>query len=195
MNPAPPPLISSMTAAFGDDVFEPALFHRRRFALRFELGGALGVEGFVRSFDRGREILTSLFAGRDEVVLVVSTYRDLAPLRGELADCGVRLGDAAETWSRSEPDDQRQRFVADRIPVAAIPMALWAAIAAEIGVRPRSSGKVFLAAPEHGVLAHPYDDRGMDVLAPRDHLAQLYRDLSHLLLDHDRARMDAAFAG
>lgn len=46
-----------------------------------------------------------------------------------------------------------------------------------------------------GVVFHMYDDRGLDILAPRaDVRRPLYEQFSDWVLDYDRERIDATFA-
>lgn len=46
-----------------------------------------------------------------------------------------------------------------------------------------------------GVVFHMYDDRGLDIMAPRpEPIRAIYREFTDWILDHDRQRIDATFA-
>lgn len=74
---------------------------------------------------------------------------------------------------------------------------LWCAVTADFGasLRPNPHCRVYLLNPNKGILVHPYDDRGMDVIS-RDTaaLAGLYERHNNLLLDHDMEAMRETFA-
>ena len=49
--------------------------------------------------------------------------------------------------------------------------------------------------PDLGILACPYDSRGMDLLGPNtERLGQLYTQFDAWLLDYDRPRMAEMFS-
>lgn len=111
----------------------------------------------------------------------------------EDADVSAGEGDAGEGGAGE--DEGTRTFVAFSCGTEAVPLLLWAAAAADLGVRPRLPGRVYLADVAGGLLAHPYDDRGMDAVGPNHaRLAELHRAFAPYLLDHDRARMAAFFA-
>jgi hypothetical protein len=71
---------------------------------------------------------------------------------------------------------------------------LWSSIAAEMSIRPRGTGAIYLIDWQRRVLTHVYDDRGMDVVAAERHtLRPLYDRFRPWLLDQERLLMDAAF--
>ena len=107
----------------------------------------------------------------------------------------VRLDVWTET-SVEDWGDAERVFVAFRVDRDRIRRLLWGALAADLCIRPRLLCEVYLADVERGVLAHPYDDRGMDVIGPdKALLKELYDRFNAYLLDYDRARMDARFGG
>ncbi|OQS46146.1 hypothetical protein B0T49_06490 [Chromobacterium violaceum] len=54
-------------------------------------------------------------------------------------------------------------------------------------------GSIYIYSLTDGVLAHPYDDRGMDIIGDFAILSALYRKYSVFLLRYDREVMDASF--
>lgn len=62
------------------------------------------------------------------------------------------------------------------------------------GFRELSSAIFFFDTDRH-LLFHPYDDRGLDIVAEKkETIVYLYEDCKNWLLDYDRERMDSIFA-
>ena len=193
----------ALYAVFGPRALAVPLFYAHEGALRFELSrGGTHLDQFEQAFDRGREILDFLF--RDtETLTVVLTYFEGGRLLGRLSAfrpvrrCGVRIERPREAWVETTEegcDGDEQTFVAFAVGKEALHRLLWGACAVDLGVRPRLDFRVYLADLERGVLAHPYDDRGMDVIGPnRERIAELFERFESYLLDYDRARMEAFF--
>lgn len=194
-------------AVFGPRAFEHGLFyaHEHDGALRFELSRGGGrLDQFAQAFDRGREIADHVFRDSARIVAVLGwcgggpLVRHMAVFRA-LRDCGVALARPRTAWTGASEecwDDGERTFVAFACEKDALHHLLWGAIAVDLGVHPRLESRVYIADPERGVLAHPYDDRGMDVIGPNEALLrELYHRFNGYLLDYDRARMDARFGG
>ncbi len=73
---------------------------------------------------------------------------------------------------------------------------MWLALAREMPISPKMRWlSVYLIDFDRGICLHPYDDRGMDLVAmDMGLLAPIYGAFGDWLLPHDRARMDATFA-
>ena len=206
--PPPDPALTreALEAVFGPRMLEHALFYGHDFALRFELSvGGTRTELFTQAHDRAREILAYLFRDSSRLTAILSWY-GAGRLAGHLSvfhalrECGVRVPRPCQAWTTrlegDDPDAEEWTVLAFSVDHETAGRLLWGALAADIGIRPRLLGRLHLADPERGVLAHPYDDRGMDVIGPnRAAIADLYGRFSHYLLDYDRGRMDAFFGG
>ncbi len=204
-HPVEPPITrETLYEVFGPRALRWGLFYVNERALRFELstsGSRLGL--FEGAWDRGREILDAVFHDTEPVVVVLSWIVERRSPLGHLAvfralrNCGVGVERPYEVWtetSEEEWSDVERVFVAFRAGRDAIRPLLWGALAVDLGIRPRLLCEVYLADVERGVLAHPYDDRGMDVIGPNHpFLRDLYTRFTAYLLDFDRARMDADF--
>lgn len=138
--------------------------------------------------------------------MVVSAFGGSAALRGvsrSLRDLGVRVGRPRAWWTEPYADEwtegfepETRVFIAFVVPREALHRLLWGALAKDLGIRPSLGGDLYVADPARGVLVHPYDDRGMDVIGPSHALlAELYERVGDCLLEYDRARMDAFFGG
>lgn len=199
----------ALHALFGPDAFAFGLFYAHAPALRFELSrGGHRLDQFEQAWDRAREIAGHALDDARELVVVASGSGDspseiLRPLVRSLHDCGVPPGRVRAWWTEPHPHgdvpdpfDVRV-FLAFACERSALHRLLWSALAVDLGVRPRLAGELYVADPARGILLHPYDDRGMDVIAAgagRALLAELYHRFGAYLLDYDRARMDAFFA-
>jgi hypothetical protein len=217
------PLRDALFTRFGRDAFGDGVFYAHAPALRFELSRGGGhVELFLQAMDRGREILAGVFPGGTPLVAVLVLHEppSRATVRRAvtaLRRLGVRPERPRAVWAEPPMEEEMRRaredadvfpgegdageddgtrtFVAFSCGTEAVPLLLWGAAAADLGVRPRLPGRVYLADVAGGLLAHPYDDRGMDVVGPNHaRLAELHRAFAPYLLDHDRARMAAFFA-
>lgn len=195
---------------FGPDAFGAALFYMHSPALRFELSlDGTHLDQFEQAFDRGREILDFVFRDSPRLTVVLAyvvdppftTHRSVVR---SVRDCGLRIGRPRAVWRETVEDEavvevwgpEERTHVAFECDREALHRLLWGAVAVDLTVRPRLECRVYLADPERGVLAHAYDDRGMDVIGPNAALLkELYDRFNACLLDYDRARMDGFFGG
>jgi Domain of unknown function (DUF3885) len=197
------PLRDELHRVFGRDGLELGLFYRHAPALRFELSlGGSYVEMFTQAYDRAREILDAAFAETGELTVVLSQFGGgppLAHLSGfrSVRRCGVELPRGFEAWTEPTDDEwhPERAFLAFRCGRGEVNGLLWGALAADLGIRPRLECRVHLADAERGILAHPYDDRGMDLIGPNHALLrELYTRFNPWLLDYDCERIDGFFA-
>lgn len=196
------PLRDELRRVFGADGLQLGLFYHHAPALRFELSqGGSYIAMFTQAYDRAREVLEAAFAGSDEVTVVLSEFgggsllAHLAVFRS-LRRCDVDLPRPFEAWTEQVDDEwhAERAFFAFRRGRDELLEYLWGALAVDIGIRPRLECRVHLADPERGILVHPYDDRGMDVIGPNHALLRdLYTRFNPWLLDYDRERMDGFF--
>ena len=177
------PLRDVLFTRFGRDAFGDGVFYAHAPALRFELSRGGGhVAQFLQALDRGREILAGIFPAGTPLVAVLVLHeppsratvrRAVMALRRlgvqperpravwaeppteeemrrarEDADVSAGEGDAGE-------DDGTRTFVVFSCGTEGVPLLLWAAAAADLGVRPRRPGRVYLADVAGGLLAHP----------------------------------------
>lgn len=196
-------LLEEVLDTFGPDALEPALFYRHSPALRFELaGGETRVAQFLQAIDRARAILEAAFAGADELTVIFWIWSEEPEqklrrgLKAQLRPLGLPL--EKPEFHRLPPRDgddfPKACFVA-KLPTRRLPELLWGALARELGIKPAVGWRVVIAAPELGLLACPYDDRGMDIIGPNtERLARLYHQFDAWLLDYDRARMAEMFS-
>lgn len=196
---------------FGDKALEFGLFYKVDYALRFELGmGGSLIDQFSSAYDRGRKILSRAFRNANRFVFVV-TYFNGSPFSSNikffrsLKKCGITIYRPYECWTISEQDEtswelnsqgEKNYLLNERTHIAfegtreQVTYFLWGALACELRIEPSLWGTVHIIAPDVGILAHPYDDRGMDVIGSNwSHLRSLYAEFDDWLLDYDREKM------
>lgn len=191
---------------FGDDAFSSALFYQYSGALRFELS----VEGshfdlFLQAMQRGETILDDVFGDAVDMHVCVSVFCRGAMTDGRrvlraLSACGLMLPRTREIWTtiyeHSDEDDEvwHQAYACFPIEKEDIRRVLWAAVSRDLGIQPTLEASLYLYSPALGILAHPYDDRGMDLIGPNAELLKaMYGRYYDWLPDHDRKAMDAVF--
>lgn len=189
---------------FGPDALGHGLFYSHGPALRFELaGGDVAVDRFSQAYDRARQIAQVACSGSETLTVVLACYHvdgnEPAALLRSARSCGVDIPAVRDRGTRppeAASDAPARSMVAFEAKPEVIPRLLWGAVAQGLGIRPRLLGDLYLADPTRGVLLHPYDDRGMDVVGPgTDVLAELYSGFAGWLLDYDLERMQAFFTG
>lgn len=203
-------LLAELDEVFGPDALADALFYQHSPALRFELaGGETPVAQFLRAIDRARAVLDTAFAGVGELTAVLRLWDDHAPPPSwQAARLWRRAGATLQALGVESPaavpelrvqhttgNDAPHWHFAFTLPAARVPELLWGVLAADSGFSPALVARVTLVAPALGVLACPYDSRGLDLVGPNQaRLARLYRQFSEWLPDHDRARMAEIFS-
>lgn len=199
-------LRARLDTAFGPGGPHQPLFYNHPPALRFELSrGGTPIRQFRDALDRAMTILSGVFPSDTPLVALfrLRLYADqpaLGPVRqqlGVLRQMGIPVPREREIWHTAADDEDGPlilRSLAFATAADRLEELLWGALAVDLGIRPRNAADLYLLAPDSGVIAHPYDDRGLDLIGPKNALLPFYRRHRDWLLDYDRATMDAAFA-
>ena len=191
---------------FSSHVFSSPLYYASPGGLRFELAtGDTVVDRFLSALQRAEEITGALFEGCDWITVCIDFHGSksfvscLKQYRG-LRSLGVTVPRGAEHWSEKVPSQDEwsqdepavyRHFLLFPLQRSQLRLVLWGALAREIGIRPRLQGGLYLFNVKVGLVAHPYDDRGMAVVGPNAaRLRELYQEFSPYLLDADRPEMD-----
>jgi Domain of unknown function (DUF3885) len=185
---------------FGNKALGNALFYSQEGGLRFELSGnKTYIDMFCRAMDRSREILKFLFAEKEKLTFVLSYFGSTDFIKERkvfrsIRNCGITLPRPIEVSSCIEEDSQQRVFIVFEANKGILQQLLWGVFARELGIRPRLWCQVFIISPELGLLVHPYDDRGMDIIGHNKFLLKhLFIEFNHYLLDYDRKRMESFF--
>lgn len=206
--------VDRLEAAFGVPEFPDCLFYQFRYALRFELGGEeLGMERpvarFLRAIDRSRRVVETLFASSTDLVTVFSSFASdeppVASVKEALDDCGFNASGLICIRSTPQHDlehieqfgeDLFRHWFSRPLPDQhGMDELLWCSLAAEMPITPSARLISYIVDPSLRLVAHPYDDRGMDLVAmERAPLQPLYSNYRQWLTADDLDRMDATFA-
>ncbi len=184
---------------FGKKALEFALFYHHDDGLRFELAdGPSRIHRFLSAYQRATEIMNQVFHDSASVQVCVKFFGNPS-LRAHLSvfrslrDCGIVLPEQHQTWCEPE-EDTHKILIAFDVEPRYVTQLLWGVLAGELGIRPCLLCNVYFFDLEIGVLVHPYDDRGMDVIGPNKVLLKrIYRQFGTYLLEYDKARMDRSF--
>lgn len=195
----------ALYAAFGASSFALPQFYNAEPALRFELSlsGEM-LDQFEQAWDRGREVVDYAFGDARELIVVISAFTDgprmpYLDIFRSLRRLRVKMERPRAAWTEPYHDPVVEgpdtlAFMAFPCGRDALHRLLWGAFATWLGIKPHLGGNLYVASPERGIVAQPYDDRGMDIAGPNHALlAELYTRFNGYLLDYDRDRMRAFF--
>lgn len=203
-------LRQTIQETFGESVFSRPLFYAYPNGLRFDLSGSGGtVEMFLGALDKALRICKAVFTEESLVICLRAHSSTNAfshrPIIAGLKDAGISIPPDRNLWAELiQPDDwfcetspEYWVHLAFKAPVAQLRTFLWLALAQDLGsIEPKVRCDIYLFNLEEGIVAFPYDDRGMDVVGPNTkRLSTLYRTQGAFLLDHDRSIMDNRFGG
>jgi Domain of unknown function (DUF3885) len=193
---------------FGSNAFGHALFYSHPHGLRFKLSEAIEpnyIHMFLQAYQKAETITDFIFANAKNLHVAVGFYSyaeddflDNLEVFESIASCQLTIPDAGSTWvyATEEGIDEGQirntiLFEIDRRSIAQF---LWGALAQDIGIHPSLTCDVYLFDLELGILAHPCDDRGMDVIGNNlGILRSAYSKFDRYLLDYDREIMHSRF--
>ncbi|MCD4484228.1 DUF3885 domain-containing protein [Chromobacterium vaccinii] len=185
----------------GPNAFEHALFYKHQDAIRFELSAEGSyIDMFIEALSKAELIINDVFSASNDLQVCVSSYYSDSPfeLRAvlrELKMCEISIPCERDYWVSADPESDRSYrvFVIFSISKSDIRKIIWGAVAMDLGIKPSIRGSVYIYSLTNGVLAHPYDDRGMDIIGDTAILSELYRKYNAFLLEYDREAMDASF--
>lgn len=192
------------------NTYRDALFYNFPGGLRFELSeGGSPLDQVLLALRKATVICNEVFSGEEWILLhlqafaPVSRFRLRTKLR-ELQLAGILIPRVRDVWmekaedNETEDDDDDGHWIscAFEVPVAKLQNLLWCAFTADFGpLHPNPNCRVYLINTNKGILVHPYDDRGMDVISQSTStLAELYERHYDLLLDYDIEVMRETFA-
>ena len=189
-----------------------ALFYNFPIALRFELSEGQGggpLEEVLTALRKATVICDDVFRGEETILAHLSAFAPasrfgLRAMLRELHVAGIDIPKVRDVWLEAEDetdadDDENDYWVncAFEVATAKLQSLLWCAITTDFGyaLRPNPHCRVYLLNMNKGIVAHPYDDRGMDVISRRTtSLTGLYEKHNDLLLEYDMEAMRQTFA-
>ena len=162
---------------FGPKWCESALSYSYPRALLFELGtGCHPIERFLSAHKRASAVLQDAFRGASDLHVAVQIYLEseapgvaalLSAFR-QIQDCGLPIPMRETIRTSQSSYDNEKWYCISVMPLQErdVPRALWAALGHDFRIEPRLEASVYLMSRDKGILAHPYDDRGMDLIGP-----------------------------
>lgn len=184
--------------------YRHALFYNFPGGLRFELSeGGSPFDQLLTALRKSAAICEDALGQGNFVVhmqrFVSSTHFELRKSLRELDIAGIAIPMLRDVWvEANEEDDWGEGYwvnCAFEVPSSKLQNLLWCALATDFRrIHPNPHCLIYLVNPEKGILIHPYDDRGMDVICriPTP-LKALYEKHNAWLLDYDRMAMDQTF--
>lgn len=185
--------------------YRHALFYRFPGGLRFALSeGGSPLDMALSALRKATTVCDDVFAGEERILVHLMAYAPasrfgLRTMLKELRVAGVAVSREREVWfdkyEHGDADDEIVIHCAFEVPVAKLQNLLWCAITLDLyPLSPRPRCRVYLLNTNKGIVAHTYDDRGMDVVSlNKPALADLYQRHHHLLCDHDMVAMRESF--
>jgi hypothetical protein len=186
-----------------------ALFYDFPGGLRFALSdGGSPLDQALTALRKATIICDDVFRGEEKILVHLGAFAPASrfgfrKMLRELRIAGIVVPKAREVWVDIEDDtddeDENSYWVscAFELPTAKLQNLLWCAVTADFGssLRPNPHCRVYLVNPDKGIIVHPYDDHGMDVISRRTSaLAGLYERHKDLLLEYDMEAMRETFS-
>jgi hypothetical protein len=181
---------------FGKQSFQHAIFYSNDECLRFELSeGDSRTKMFMSALCKATEVIDIAFASSDNISICLAfpgnsymsnlnVFRELKKLEIVIPKENFRLRE----WI--EDDEWNRNYLFFSIGKSQLHKFLFGKLAAELGVAPSFWFDLYIFDTKLGLLANPYDDRGMDITGPnKSMLKRLYNDCNGQLLDYDMKKM------
>ena len=167
---------------------------------------------FLQAIDRSRAVASAAFASSSSLCAVTSTFegerrsnrqwssfQSLRALGFEYQfGQAERVKQHEAEYIQEAGDELYCYWRVAEFPnePRAIAALLWASVAKELDVLPKSRwiGSIYVVDFDRGIALHVYDDRGMDLIAvDPSALRPIYEEFTDWLLDYDRPRIEAKF--
>jgi hypothetical protein len=187
--------------------YRDALFYNFPGGLRFELSeGGSPLDQVLTALRKATAICDDVFSKEENMLVHLLTF--LPPSRfglrrklRELYIAGITIPRVRELWLDMEDqgDNEVSYWVncVFEVPTSKVQNLIWCAVSTDFGtsLAPNPHCRVYLINPNDGIVVHPYDDRGMDVISQcTSALAGLYERHKNLLLPYDIEVMRQTFA-
>ncbi len=186
-----------------------ALFYNFPGGLRFELSeGSSPLDQVLSAMHKATVICNDVFAEDERILVHLEAYAPtsrfgMRTMLRELHVAGIIVPEVRDVWleveEQSEADENPTGLFlccAFEVPATKLQNLLWCALTSDLGpLRPKPRCRVYLVNSDSGIVVHPYDDRGMDVISKNSSaLTDLYERHNDMLLADDIAAMRDTFA-
>jgi len=188
------------------DTYRFALFYNFPGGLRFELStGKSPLDQVLMALRKATAICDDVFMGEEQILVHLQAFASASrfsfrQMLRELQLAGIVIPSVREVWVEQTDDDDDYGVghwvsCAFEVPVTKLQNLLWCAVATDFAsLRPNPHCSVYLLNSHKGIVCHPYDDRGMDVIGrQKSALGELYRRYNDFLLEYDLEVMRQTF--
>ncbi|GLX85331.1 hypothetical protein tloyanaT_15830 [Thalassotalea loyana] len=188
-------MIQQAFEKFGKNSFKHAIFYSNENCLRFELSAGSEYKTYVSMFqasiERSTKLIETVFEKNDEISICIAFAGDsflssLSQFR-ELRNLEVKYPKTRQIYREWDEDDEWHRnYLFFNIKKSELHKFIFGKMANELGISPSYWFDIYIFDIELGVLAHPYDDRGMDLVGDNKFmLSRIYKQFNSWLLDYD----------
>jgi len=193
---------------FGPTIFNRPLFYSYPGGLRFELSeGGSATEQLRVALRKSKVICKDIFVDDHPIAACLRIYSDnnrFLHRRSILALKHAGINIPAERWLWSEERDKDDwcdesepdywLYLAFEASAGSLDALLTCALVKDLDLGTYPYCDLYLFNLRKGIVAFPYDDRGMDVVGPNTvALRNLYNAHHKYLLNYDRAIMEKTF--
>lgn len=188
-------MIKEAFDTFGKHSFQHAIFYSNQKCLRFELSAAAKYDSRISMLDAARQraaqVINTVFSkseyasiclafAGDSFLSNLSQFKELQKLEVEIPTERFTFRE----WN--EEDEWHRNYLAFKVPIAELHQWLFGKLANELGIRPSFWFDIYIFDIDLGVLVHPYDDRGMDIVGTNTFMiSRLYKEFNDWLLGYD----------
>lgn len=163
---------------------------------------------FIQAFERADAVSSTLFEQTTSLWLLSSQYGEREPKKKRLKPfkvCGIHRSSFQYLGAVSQKDNEyidddvdseiyRHWDAFELVSRDHLRDVLWLSLGGELGISPAFHGRMYIVDFERNLVLHPYDDRGMDVVAmKKEDLSSLYTSHRSWLLEYSMDKMKDVF--
>ena len=188
-------MIEQALEIFGKNSFQHAIFYSNEQCLRFGLSEESEQESYVRMFtsalQKSTQIIDTVFEKSDELSICLAFsgdgYLSNFSVFKYLKQLQIKIPEENYKFQEWDIDDESNRnYLFFKINKSELHKILFGKLGAELGIKPSFWFDVYIYDIELGVLAHPYDDRGMDIVGTNKVMIKnIYKKYHSWLLNYD----------
>ncbi|CAM3244689.1 DUF3885 domain-containing protein [Shewanella violacea] len=188
-------MIEQAFQVFGKNSFQNAIFYSNQQCLRFELSEGSEEASYVKMFtsalNKSTQIIDTIFEKSEKISICFafpgdsylsnfSVFKELKELQIDIPKNNFKLRE----WV--EDDEWNRNYLFFNINKSELHKIIFGKLGTELGIKPSFWFDLYIYDINLGVLVHPYDDRGMDVVGTNKFMIKrLYKQYHSSLLDYD----------
>ncbi|NQZ90958.1 MAG: DUF3885 domain-containing protein [Moritella sp.] len=188
-------MIEQAFQVFGKNSFQNAIFYSNQQCLRFELSEGSEEASYVKMFtsalNKSTQIIDTIFEKSEEISICFafpgdsylsnfSVFKELKELQIDIPKNNFKLRE----WVKD--DEWNRNYLFFNINKSELHKIIFGKLGTELGIKPSFWFDLYIYDINLGVLVHPYDDRGMDVVGTNKFMIKrLYKQYHSSLLDYD----------